>query len=137
MANQQSKRDNTRTYVLEDMAQPKAIIGFYTLTMVPIDITSLPRKLQKKHATCTSGGLIARLAVGTRYKGKGYGEWLLIDALKKLFDASDTVGFPIVIVDAKDGAQTFYAAYGFAPFAQQTHKLFMTIADIRPIFVKN
>ncbi|UJF17241.1 GNAT family N-acetyltransferase [Vibrio sp. SS-MA-C1-2] len=131
MASQQAKKDNTRTFVLEDIYDDSHIIGFYTLTMTPIDLNALPERLQKKHQPSTSGGLIARLAIDDRYKGKGFGEWLLIDALKKLLAASDSVAFPIVIVDAKDGAKQFYERYGFQAFQDAENKLFITIADLR------
>ncbi len=131
MASQQAKKDNTRTFVLEDETSEKHIIGFYTLTMTQIDLQKLPEKLRKKHPASTSGGLIARLAVDTRYKRRGLGEWLLIDALKKLLSASETVAFPVVVVDAKDGAKDFYEQYGFSPFLHAENKLFITIADIR------
>ncbi|WP_417760268.1 GNAT family N-acetyltransferase [Shewanella sp.] len=131
MASQQAKKDNTRTFVLEDDTDNSAVIGFYTLTMTPIDLNTLPSKLQKKHQASMSGGLIARLAVDNRYQGRGFGEWLLIDALRKLLAASDTVAFPIVIVDAKDGAAHFYEKYGFTAFQDTENKLFITIADVR------
>ncbi|GAD78232.1 GNAT family N-acetyltransferase [Vibrio ezurae] len=131
MASQQAKKDNTRTFVLEDENDNTHIIGFYTLTMTPIDLKALPEKLQKKHQSSTSGGLIARLAVDDRYKGRGFGEWLLIDALRKLLTASDSVAFPVVVVDAKDGATQFYEHYGFTPFQDADNKLFITISDIR------
>ena len=130
MANQQSVRDNTRTYVLEDK-NPEYIIGFYTLTMTPVDLNRLPKQLQKKHQHIHSAGLIARLAVDQRFAKQGYGEWLLIDALKKMLLASDTVAFPFVIVDAKEGAIEFYKKFGFTSFLDTPNKLFMTIADIR------
>ncbi|USD67597.1 GNAT family N-acetyltransferase [Vibrio sp. SCSIO 43136] len=131
MASQQAKKDNTRTFVLEDDNESSHIIGFYTLTMAPIDLKALPDQLQKKHQSSTSGGLIARLAIDERYKGKGFGEWLLIDALKKLLAASDSVAFPLVIVDAKDGAKHFYERYGFTAFQDAENKLFITISDVR------
>lgn len=131
MASQQAKKDNTRTFILEDDNDKSRIIGFYTLTMTPIDLTALPDKLQKKHHSSTSGGLIARLAVDENYKGKGFGEWLLVDALRKLLLASDTVAFPVVIVDAKEGAKHFYEKYGFTAFRHSENKLFITIADVR------
>ena len=131
MASQQAKKDNTRTFVLEDDINNAHIIGFYTLTMTPIDIKALPHKLQKKYQSSTSGGLIARLAVDKRYKGQGFDEWLLIDALQKLLAASDSVAFPVVVVDAKDGAKHFYQRYGFQAFQDAEHKLFITIADVR------
>lgn len=131
MASQQANKDNTRTFVLEDDNDNSHVIGFYTLTMTPIDLKALPDELQKKHQSSTSGGLIARLAVDDRYKGKGFGEWLLIDALRKLLAASDSVAFPVVIVDAKDGAKHFYERYGFQAFEDAENKLFITIADVR------
>jgi len=36
-ANQQSNKDNSRTYVLEDKEDSSSIVGFYTLTMATID----------------------------------------------------------------------------------------------------
>ena len=134
IANQQAKKDNTRTFVLEDNNDHAHIIGFYTLTMTPIDLTALPDKLQKKHRGSTSAGLIARLAVDERYQGNGFGEWLLINALHKLLAASDTVGFPVIIVDAKDGAKHFYEHYGFQALQDAGNKLFITIADVRASF---
>ena len=131
MASQQLQKDNTRTFVLEDEKNPENIIGYYTLTMALINLNSLPEKLKKKHSHSHAGGLIARLAVDKRYAKNGYGEWLLIDALKRLLQASESVAFPIVIVDAKDGAIDFYKKFGFIPFQDASNKLFITIADIR------
>ena len=134
MANQQSSKDNTRTFVLEDEKNPQYIIGYYTLTMTTIDLNSLPLNLQKKHHNATSGGLIARLAVDKRYKGQGFGEWLLVDALKRLLDASDSVAFPLIVVDAKDGVAEFYKKFGFLTFLDEDNKLFITIDSVRKSF---
>lgn len=71
------------------------------------------------------------MGVDKKYQGKGMGEWLLVDALKRLLSASNEVGFPLVIVDAKHGAIAFYEKYGFSAFLDEENKLFMTVADIR------
>jgi predicted GNAT family N-acyltransferase len=131
MASQQAKKDNSRTFVLEDDNDNSHIIGFYTLTMTTIDLKALPNKLQNKYQSSTSGGLIARLAIDERYKGQGFGEWLLINALRKLLAVSDSVAFPVVIVDAKDDAKYFYERYGFQAFQDAENKLFITIPDVR------
>lgn len=39
--------------------------------------------------------------------------------------------FPIIIIDAKDGAENFYEKYGFTSFKDADNKLFIIIADIR------
>lgn len=131
MAQQQSSKDNTRTFVLEDEHQPEFIIGYYTLTMTSLNLSALPKKLQKKHQNSQAAGLIARLAVDKRYVKQGYGEWLLIDALNKFIVASDTVAFPFILVDAKDGVSQFYKKMGFVDFLDTSNKLFMTLADVR------
>lgn len=135
MANQHSIKDNSRIYLLEDSKNANQIIGFYTLTMVSIDLSLLPKNLQKKHHNNYSAGLIARLAVDKRYAKKGFGAWLLVDALKKLLMASDTVGFPMIVVDAKEGSSTFYEQFGFTPFIDEENKLFISVADVRASFV--
>ena len=131
MASQQARRDNSRTFVVEDAEQPGCVMGFYTLTMTLLDVSALPAGLRKKHVSATSAGLIARLAVDRRYQGRGLGEWLLVDALRKLLEASDRVGFPVVVVDAKDGVRGFYEKFGFMGFADEGGKLFMTVGDLR------
>lgn len=42
----------------------------------------------------TSGRPMAYLAIDERYKGKGFSEWLLIDALQPLLAASDRLALP-------------------------------------------
>ena len=134
MANQQSNRDNSRTFVLEDDNNSTVIIGYYTLTMIPINLTSLSSNLQKKHQNANSAGLIARLAIDKKYRGKGFGEWLLVDALIKLLNASDSVAFPLIVVDAKEGASDFYKKFGFISFFDEENKMFMTVDSVRKSF---
>lgn len=132
--NQQSVKDNSRTYVIEDKDDSVLIVGFYTLTMVSIRLNTLPAKLQKKHKNNNAAGLIARLAVDKRYAERGLGSWLLADALKKLLNASDTVGFAMVVVGVKDGMESFYERFGFRSFKNEKQKMFMSVADIRMSF---
>jgi len=134
MANQQSLKDNTRTYVLENSENSSEIVGYYTLTMTTVELSKLPPKLQKKHFNNYSSALIARLAVDKRHKHKKIGSWLLIDALKRVLNASNIVAFPMVIVDAKDGVAKFYEKFGFSPFLNEKNKLYLPIATIRANF---
>ena len=99
--------------------------------MTSFNLNALPEKLQKKHNNVKAGGLIARLAVDKRYVKQGFGEWLLIDALKKLLLASQIVAFPIIIVDAKEDVIQFYKKFGLTTFLDTPDKLFITLADVR------
>ena len=133
-ANQQDKKDNTRTFVLEDKKDKSKIIGYYTLTMISLNLASLPKSLQNRHKFNNSAALIARLAVDKNYQKQGYGETLLIDTLVRLLNASKMVAFPVVVVDAKDGAKEFYKQYGFIEFNDITNRMFITINSIKKSF---
>ncbi len=102
--------------------------------MVTIDLSTLPKKLQNRHPSAHSTGHIARLAVGKRYAGRGIRTWLLIDALKKLLNASDVVGFPMIVVDAKEGVGDFYTQFGFKRFRHEPNRLFITVSDVQASF---
>jgi len=53
--------------------------------------------------------LIGRLAVDERVRGRRIGERLLVDALRRVVDASELLGCLGIIVDAKDAyAERFY-----------------------------
>ena len=68
MASQKAKKDNTRTFVLEDDNDNSHVIGFYTLTMTPIDLKALPDKLQKKHQPSNN-----KTQICTRYPQNPHG----------------------------------------------------------------
>jgi len=53
---------------------------------------------------------------------------------KKLLFASNTVGFAIIIVDAKDGVKSFCEKFGFKSFEYEKNRLFISISDIRASF---
>ena len=131
LAAQQSDRDISRTYVLASKEEKGVIIGYYTLSMIAIELQDVPKEIKKSFPRYNVAGLLARLAVDRRFQGKGWGAWLLADALKRLLHASEEVGFPMVVVDAKEGMESFYLHYGFRNFAKQRGRLFMPVADIR------
>lgn len=134
MANQQDKRDNTRTFVLEDTNNKQLIIGYYTLTIVHIELATLPKKLQNRHKNNSNAALIARLAVDKKYQKQGFGEMLLVDALIRLIEANKLIPFPIVVVDAKEDAVEFYRNYGFIKFYDEKNRLFITMDSVRKSF---
>lgn len=68
-----------------------------------------------------------------RRQGKGYGRFLLADALYRAA-RSDIASFA-VIVDAKDdNARRFHERESFLSFPDQPMKLFRPMADIRRLF---
>ncbi len=77
--------------------------------------------------------LLGRLAVDRRHQGKGYGRFLLADALYRA--AQSEIASFAVIVDAKeDDACRLYERESFLPLPDQPMNLFRPMVDIRRLF---
>lgn len=113
-ARNDADRDISRTFVLSPETDESVIIGFYTL--VYCSIQAPPESPLKNYPHELAGLKIARLGVDETFKGQGFGEFLLVDALKKALFTHEAGGAPIigVFVDAKDlEVRAFYEKYGF------------------------
>ncbi len=79
--------------------------------------------------------LLGRLARDLSYRGKGVGELLLVDALKRSLVMSRQIASAAVIVDAKDEkVQRFYRDFGFIPFPESQKRLFLAMATIQRLY---
>jgi predicted GNAT family N-acyltransferase len=98
--------------------------------LVPAD---LQKKLPKSY-TSIPATLLGRLAIDHRFQGKGTGKLLLIDALKRSYKISKTIGSFTVIVDPLDEeAENFYKKYGFIKLPD-SGKMFLAIQTIKILF---
>jgi len=129
---QDQRRALPAPYVVVDTAT-EAIVGYYTLSTFSIVPASLPdpvaRRLPRYEAFPAI--LIGRLAVDQRYRGRGFGRRLLVDALLRSLAISQQIGAMAVVVDAKDdAARSFYEQYGFTRFVDHEYRLFLPMATI-------
>jgi GNAT superfamily N-acetyltransferase len=113
------------------------VIGFYTLSAASILPADLPdetaRKLPKYPYVPAT--LLGRLAIDSRYQGRGYGELLIIDALRRALQATAEVASYAVVVDAiNERAQSFYEQYAFCAFPDQRLRLFLPMKIIADLF---
>lgn len=138
-ANKLAKADNLRVWVLMD--PDGGLIGFYALNAHAIDYTDLPEKFARTRPShgAIPAAYISMIGVDSRYQGKGYGGDLLVDALKRILQASEAMGVAVVVLDVLDcgDAETvkkraaLYGAYGFSPLASNPLRLFLPVATIR------
>ena len=127
-AGQDVRRRIARVFVCT-AAETDAVLGFYTLSALSIDLASLPdelsRKLPRHPVPCA---LIGRLAVDRSAHGCGLGRMLLADAVKRTVAAGETVAMHALIVDAaNDDAKRFYERFGFAPLTEDPMRLFLSL----------
>ncbi len=134
-ATQDVRRNIAVTYVLA-RRNSNSIIGYYTISTTSIETTHLPEIITKRlpRYEALPAMLIGRLAVDRQYRGQGFGELLLVDALSRCFKLSLEIGAMAIVVDAKDeGAARFYERYGFRRFEDLPLKLYMPMAEIQQI----
>ncbi len=106
-------------------------MGYYSLSMGEINLSSLPPFLTKKlpkHPVPV--GRMGRLAVDLSAQGQGLGTHLMVDAMKRVQTASESVGVYALLVDAKDtSAKNFYLKYGFIPLTDDPMTLFLPLGS--------
>ncbi|HXZ01257.1 MAG TPA: GNAT family N-acetyltransferase [Stellaceae bacterium] len=132
-AGQDARKNMAAPFVL--VLPDGTIGGYYTLSATSVKLTEFPGDITRKlpRYPLVPATLLGRLAVDRRHQGKGYGRFLLADALYRA--ARSEIASFAVIVDAKDdSARRFYERESFLPLPDQPLKLFRPMADIRRLF---
>jgi GNAT superfamily N-acetyltransferase len=117
------------TFVLVDSDQPVTILGYYSLSAATLTFESLMEADRKSLPTYPIPAVrIGRLAASAAHRGRGLGELLLQNAIKRTLLARHTLGVYAVVVEAKDAsAVAFYRKYGFRLCDAQTRQLYLPL----------
>jgi predicted N-acetyltransferase YhbS len=95
----------------------RAVLGFATVAAAHVEIDDLPVRVRQKLPRYPLPVLrLARLAVDQSVQRQGLGLHLVRFVLRLALQMADEVGCVGVVVDAKPGAEPFYAKYGFVAF---------------------
>lgn len=129
------KRGLARTYVLVESDQ-NVVKGYYALSNHAVVYESLPEDQAKglPPQIDVPVALLGRLAVDQSVQGQKLGEFLLLDALRRVENLSRKIGIRAVEVDAIDeAARCFYCKYGFLEFQDDLRHLFLPVGVIRKL----
>ena len=135
-AGQDARRRVAAPFVLCE-GKSNAVLGYYTLSALSVDVGAWPEDVAKKlpKHPFVPATLLGRLAVDRGLRGKGAGEHLLMDALRRALAASREIASVAVVVDAKDDrAVAFYKRYGFITFPDQPNRLSLPMAVVEQLF---
>jgi len=128
-ASQHMKRRISRVFVARRPADSKRILGYYTLSSLSIELSSLPEQMAgklPKHPL--PAALIGRLAVATSSKSQGYGGLLLADAIKRTLAVSTEIAIYALVVDSIDEhAESFYRHFGFQQLEPHKPRLWLPL----------
>jgi GNAT superfamily N-acetyltransferase len=126
-AKQNDEKGLGRTYVAVTPGETR-IEGYYTISTGAVTFEQVPEKLPRYPIPVVHLG---RLAVDLQTQGKGLGEILLIDALKRAGQASKQLGIYAVEVHAlNERARSFYLKYGFTPLLDDELHLYLPMRTI-------
>jgi GNAT superfamily N-acetyltransferase len=131
-AGQDLRRYAASVWVACDV-QEELIVGFSTLSATSIGAAHLPLEELRRLPRYPDlpAMLIGRLAVDRRYRGQGFGELLLNNAMQRAHALQSEIGAAMVLVDAKDDtAVRFYERYGFARVLDDPRRLFIPMTTI-------
>lgn len=119
----------SRTYVVCD---GNRVTAFYCLSAGSIDRSLAPSKMRRTAPDSIPIAILGRLAVCQTYARRGLGADILSDALRRVANASQTIGIAAILVQARDDdAKGFYLACAeFLEFPDNSRTLFLPIATI-------
>ncbi len=91
------------------------------------------KKLPESY-TSVPATLLGRLAIDIKYQGKGFGEVLLIDMLKRSYDISKEIGsFAVVVNPIDEEAERFYEKYSFIKLPD-SGKIIIAVRTLKELF---
>lgn len=133
-ARQHGARGISQTFVMVDekAAEPKPILGFFSLNLCQVTVESLLPEEAKKLPRKVSGVRLGRLAVAKEYQRQGIGKKLLVGAMGKFLEIFNRAGGIGLFVDAKDDeARCYYEQFGFVSLPSNRLELFLPLKTIQ------
>ena len=132
-AGQEARKHIAAPFVL--VLADGSVGGYYTLSATALKLAELPADVARRlpRYPLIPATLLGRLAVDRKHQGKGYGRFLLADALGRAV-RSEIASFAVVVDAKDDAARRFYERESFLPFPDQPMRLFRPTADIAALF---
>lgn len=136
-ASQDVKRKVAAVFVLALVADPKRVVGFYTLCATSVELSGLPEETIKRlpRYPQVPGILIGRSARDVAHPG--IGRLLIADALSRCVRSADEIAAAIVVVDAKDkAASEFYSRFGFLSLPKVKSRRFLPMETAKKLYAQ-
>lgn len=117
----------SRTYVV---CAGRQVVGYYALAAGAAGHTQVSGRMRRNMPDPVPVMVIGRLAIDTRFQGRGIGSSLLRDAVLRTLRAAEIAGIRAILVHAiSENAKRFYEKYGFIASPVDPMTLMITVAD--------
>jgi len=125
----------SRTYVV---CEGRQVVGYYSLAAGSVLHQIATGAVRRNMPDPVPVALLGRLAIDSRWQGRGLGQALLRDAILRVVGAAEMIGVRALLVHAiSDEARTFYERCGFRPSLVQPMTLMITIDEARRMLAKS
>jgi GNAT superfamily N-acetyltransferase len=116
-----------RTYVIR---AGRRVIGYYALAAGAIAQVETTGPTRRNMPDPVPVMVLGRLAIDSRYQGRGLGRALLRDAVLRTMQVADIAGMRALLVHAiSEDARRFYERCGFQPSPVDAMTLMITLRD--------
>lgn len=143
-ANKLAEAGNVRLFVM--VSSDQALIGFYAINAHAVHYQDLPKRFARSRPGHGSipAAFIAMIGRDQRYSGGGFGGDLLVDALRRINQAADSLGIAVALLDVLDCGdpqrtarrKALYESYGFQPLPSNPTRLFLPLNAIRELIAE-
>jgi GNAT superfamily N-acetyltransferase len=130
-APQDEEAGASRTYVLR---AGQEIAGYYALATGAIAHVQATGKVRRNMSDPVPVIILGRLAIASKFQGRGIGTALLRDAVLRIVQAAEIAGIRAILVHAiSDQAKRFYEKHGFTSSPADPMTLMITVAEVAKI----
>lgn len=131
---QNDKSDASRTYVV---CTGRCVVGYYAIAAGAVAHTEAATRVKRNMPDPVPVILIGRLAVDSRFQGRGLGADLLRDAVLRILQAAEIAGIRAILVNAISmNAKRFYEKYGFISSPLNSQTLMITVAEAAKVLAQ-
>lgn len=121
---------SSRTWVVLD---GRLVVAFYTSSTAVLMRRHATKRAARNQPDPLPAVLLGRLAVDTKYQGRGLAAALLKHFVLKSLEVAELTGVRLLLVHAKnDTARRFYVRHGFEPSPVDDLTLMLLVKDLRP-----
>jgi GNAT superfamily N-acetyltransferase len=118
---------SSRTYVV---CSGKRVVAYYALAVGAVAHAGVPGRVKRNTPDPIPVMVLSRLAVDTRFQGRGIGSGLLHDAVLRTVQAAEIAGIRAILVHAiSETAKRFYQDYGFIASSIDPMTVMITVAE--------
>ena len=133
-AGQNQKTGVSQTFVAT-AAAGRETSGYYSIAAGAVSLLDIPEEKRKRlPRRPVPVAHLGRFAVDRNAQGKRLGEYLLIDAMRRIDLASQSIGVhAIEVVAINDAAREFYLKYGFTQLLDDRSHLYISMKTVKAL----